>query len=274
MKLTNLLKETKFSKKSLKEAEQELSPAEASKKMKELVKDPKFQKSMEKFWSDLKSKMTPEELSKFEKNVMSIGINESSLHEDSFSKAFDIAKEKAEALLEDWGDTSVTSFGSESTPNKTVHNAGKIISAVGKVGASMVPAALVAAKLGVGAWGLGLGAVMAASLLAGAALWWIGDKIKEKFSNESKISEDDETSFLTKGDFDAENLDAGDLLEYDLVLDDLMAIIKKYKWIPNLDKGVIAKQILHDKKLVANAIKKQKQRNAIRKDFTPKKGRY
>jgi len=44
----------------------------------------------------------------------------------------------------------------------------------------MVPAALVTASLGVGTWGLGLGAVMIASLIAGAALWWLGDKIQGK----------------------------------------------------------------------------------------------
>lgn len=87
------------------------------------------------------------------------------------------------------------------------------------------------------------------------------------------MKEEDETSFLSKSDFDVEKLDAGDLLEYDLVLDDLMAVIKKYKWIPNLDKSVIAKQVLHDKKLVGDAIKKQKGRSAIRKDYTPKAGR-
>lgn len=87
------------------------------------------------------------------------------------------------------------------------------------------------------------------------------------------MKEQDETPFLGKSDFSVENLDAGDLLEYDLVLDDLMAVIKKYKWIRNLDKSVIAKQVLHDKKLVADAIKKQKERRAIRKDYTPKPGR-
>ena len=64
--------------------------------------------------------------------------------------------------------------------NKAKYIAGSIVSGIGKVGASMIPAALIAAfGFGVGAWGLGLGAVMAASLLAGTALWWLGDKIKD-----------------------------------------------------------------------------------------------
>ena len=222
---------------------------------------------MEEFWSNLTTKMSPQELSKFEKNIMSLGINESSLHEDAFANAFNIAKDKAESLLEDWGETSVTSMTTDSTPNKTVHNAGKIISAVGKVGASMVPAALVAAKLGIGAWGLGLGAVMLSSLLAGAALWWIGDKLKEKFSNESKIKEDKNKypwmynrNLIKKSEFKIEDLNMADLDEYRMVLDDILALIKKYRFIAGLEKGIIKRQAEYEKKLVLDKMKELRAR--------------
>ncbi len=179
-KLAGLITESEY-KNKLTEAEEELTPAEASKRIKTIVNDPKFEAEMEKFWAKLQSKLSPEELEKFKQNIKSSGAVQEVLNEDEYSKAFTIANAKAEELFEGWGgDVSVTSFKTSKDKSKTAEIAGKIISGIGKVGASMVPAALVAGALGVGAWGLGIGAVMAGSLLAGSMLWWLGDKIQGK----------------------------------------------------------------------------------------------
>jgi hypothetical protein len=142
--------------------------------MKEIFQDPKFEAGREKFWEEIQSKLSPEDLEKFKQNILNAGIVQEgqNINEDSFNKAFDIAFEKAQELSEN--------YNMVPDKNKVKYIAGSIISGVGKVGASMIPAALIAAYgFGIGAWGLGLGAVMIASLLAGTALWWLGDKIKD-----------------------------------------------------------------------------------------------
>ena len=167
-KLAGLITESEY-KQKLNEDVEELTSAEASKKIKDITRDPKFNAEMEKFWTELQSKLPPEDLEKFKQNIISSGVVQETLNEDEYSNAFNIAKSKAEEISENIENTS-----------GATQLAGKIISGVGKVGASMVPAALAASTLGIGAWGLGIGAVMIASLLAGAALWWLGDKIQGK----------------------------------------------------------------------------------------------
>jgi len=171
-KVAGLITEGQY-KKILSENE-ELSPSEVSEKMKEILKDPKFEAGMEKFWEKLQSELSPEDLEKFKQNILNAGIvqEEQNINEDSFNKAFNIAYDAAQNLnlSEDY----------DYAKNKTKYIAGSIISGIGKVGTSMIPAALVAAGVfEVGPWGLGLQAVMVASLIAGTALWWLGDKIKE-----------------------------------------------------------------------------------------------
>jgi hypothetical protein len=183
-KLAGLITESQY-KTKLKEAEiKELTPAEASKEIKDLVNDPKFQAEMENYWAQLQSKLSPEELEKFKQNIA--GTVKETLNEDEYTDIFNLANSYAKKVSEEiqtesWGgDISTSTFRNSSDVSQTAKITGKIISGVGKVGASMIPAALVAASLGVGGWGLGLGAVMAASLIAGAALWWLGDKIQGK----------------------------------------------------------------------------------------------
>ena len=167
-KLAGLITESEY-KQKLNEDVEELTSAEASKKIKDITRDPKFNAEMEKFWTELQSKLPPEDLEKFKQNIISSGVVQETLNEDEYSNAFNIAKSKAEEISENIENTS-----------GATQLAGKIISGVGKVGASMIPAILVAAEFGIGAWGGGLQVVGVASLLAGAALWWLGDKIQGK----------------------------------------------------------------------------------------------
>jgi len=180
-KLAGLITESQYKNKL---TEAELTPSEASKEIKDLVNDPKFQVEMENYWTQLQSKLSPEELEKFKQNI--VGTVKETLNEDEYTDIFNLAhsyakKVSEEIQTESWGgDISTSTFKNSSDVSQTAKITGKIISGVGKVGASMVPAALVTASLGVGTWGLGLGAVMIASLIAGAALWWLGDKIQGK----------------------------------------------------------------------------------------------
>ena len=61
-KVAGLITEGQY-KKILSENE-ELSPSEVSGKMKEILKDPKFEAGMEKFWEKIQSELSPEDLEK------------------------------------------------------------------------------------------------------------------------------------------------------------------------------------------------------------------
>ena len=82
--------------------------------------------------------------------------------------------------------------------------------------------------------------------------------IKEELNNIRS-----EADLIKTNEFNIEKLNLADLDEYDMVLDDILNLIKKYRWIPGIEKGIIAKQAAHDKKLVSDKTKAIKAQGAI-----------
>lgn len=70
----------------------------------------------------------------------------------------------------------------------------------------------------------------------------------------------DSQSFIKKSEFKVEDLDMSMLGEYDMVLDDILGLINKYKFIPGLEKSIIKRQAEYEKKLVADKMREYRSR--------------
>lgn len=88
-----------------------------------------------------------------------------------------------------------------------------------------------------------------------------------KVLNETNIKEDKDKypwmynrNLIKKSEFKIEDLNMADLDEYRMVLDDILALIKKYRFIAGLEKGIIKRQAEYEKKLVLDKMKELKAR--------------
>jgi hypothetical protein len=173
--------------------------------MKSLEQNPDFQKRMEKFWNDLQSKLSPQDLKKFEQNILAAGVvqEEKNLNEDSFNKAFDIVQDKIKTLTEystiNTGDyDDAPDYGIDKADNKAEYIAGKALSLIGGAGQTIVLPGLVAALNGFGFASPGMAAAMIGGILGGTVLRWLGDKLKTRsFSTpeKRKVSKSNEDEF-------------------------------------------------------------------------------
>jgi hypothetical protein len=149
---------------------------------------------MEKFWNDLQSKLSPQDLKKFEQNILAAGVvqEEKNLNEDSFNKAFDIVQDKIQTLTEysttDMGDyDDAPDYGIGKADNKAEYIAGKALSLIGGAGQTIVAPGLAAALAGFGFASPGMAIAMIGGILGGTALRWLGDKLKTRsFSTPEK----------------------------------------------------------------------------------------
>ena len=73
-KLAGLITESQYNEKKSLIENQELSSTEISNRIKSLEQNPEFKKKMEKFWSDIQSKLSPQDLEKFEQNILATGV--------------------------------------------------------------------------------------------------------------------------------------------------------------------------------------------------------
>ena len=201
-KLAGLITEAQYNskKKSLIE-NQELSSTEISNRIKSLEQNPEFEKRMEKFWSNLQSKLSPQDLKKFEQNILATGVVQEgkNLNEDSFNKAFDIVQDKIKTLTEysttDTGDyDDAPDYGIGKADNKAEYIAGKALSLIGGAGQTMVLPGLVAALNGFGFASPGMAAAMIGGILGGTVLRWLGDKLKTRSFKKPEAPEEDPMS--------------------------------------------------------------------------------
>ena len=156
---------------------------------------------MEKFWSDLQSKLSPQDLKKFEQNILATGVVQEgkNLNEDSFNKAFDIVQDKIKTLTEysttDTGDyDDAPDYGIGKADNKAEYIAGKALSLIGGAGQTMVLPGLVAALNGFGFASPGMAAAMIGGILGGTVLRWLGDKLKTRSFKKPEAPEEDPMS--------------------------------------------------------------------------------
>ena len=156
---------------------------------------------MEKFWSNLQSKLSPQDLKKFEQNILATGVVQEgkNLNEDSFNKAFDIVQDKIKTLTEysttDMGDyDDAPDYGIGKADNKAEYIAGKALSLIGGAGQTMVLPGLVAALNGFGFASPGMAAAMIGGILGGTVLRWLGDKLKTKSFKKPEAPEEDPMS--------------------------------------------------------------------------------
>lgn len=85
-----------------------------------------------------------------------------------------------------------------------------------------------------------------------------------KVLNETNIKEDKykpmSSHLIKKSEFKIEDLNMADLDEYRMVLDDILDLIKKYRFIAGLEKSIIKRQAEYEKKLVLDKMKELKAR--------------
>jgi hypothetical protein len=200
-KLAGIITESQYNKKKLLIENQELSSTEISNEMKSLEQNPDFQKRMEKFWNDLQSKLSPQDLKKFEQNILAAGVvqEEKNLNEDSFNKAFNIVQDKIQTLTEysttDMGDyDDAPDYGIGKADNKAEYIAGKALSLIGGAGQTIVAPGLAAALAGFGFASPGMAIAMIGGILGGTALRWLGDKLKTKSFKKPEAPEEDPMS--------------------------------------------------------------------------------
>jgi len=200
-KLAGVITESQYNKKKLLIENQELSSTEISNEMKSLEQNPDFQKRMEKFWNDLQSKLSPQDLKKFEQNILAAGVvqEEKNLNEDSFNKAFNIVQDKIQTLTEysttDMGDyDDAPDYGIGKADNKAEYIAGKALSLIGGAGQTIVAPGLAAALAGFGFASPGMAIAMIGGILGGTALRWLGDKLKTKSFKKPEAPEEDPMS--------------------------------------------------------------------------------
>jgi len=200
-KLAGVITESQYNKKKLLIENQELSSTEISNEMKSLEQNPDFQKRMEKFWNDLQSKLSPQDLKKFEQNILAAGVvqEEKNLNEDSFNKAFNIVQDKIQTLTEysttDMGDyDDAPDYGIGKADNKAEYIAGKALSLIGGAGQTIVAPGLAAALAGFGFASPGMAIAMIGGILGGTALHWLGDKLKTKSFKKPEAPEEDPMS--------------------------------------------------------------------------------
>jgi hypothetical protein len=200
-RLAGLITESQYNKKKLLIENQELSSTEISNKMKSLEQNPDFQKRMEKFWNDLQSKLSPQDLKKFEQNILAARVvqEEKNLNEDSFNKAFNIVQDKIQTLTEysttDMGDyDDAPDYGIGKADNKAEYIAGKALSLIGGAGQTIVAPGLAAALAGFGFASPGMAIAMIGGILGGTALRWLGDKLKTRSFKKPEAPEEDPMS--------------------------------------------------------------------------------
>jgi hypothetical protein len=200
-KLAGVITESQYNEKKLLIENQELSSTEISNKMKSLEQNPDFQKRMEKFWNDLQSKLSPQDLKKFEQNILAAGVvqEEKNLNEDSFNKAFNIVQDKIQTLTEystiDMGDyDDAPDYGIGKANNKAEYIAGKALSLIGGAGQTIVAPGLAAALAGFGFASPEMAIAMIGGILGGTALRWLGDKLKTRSFKKPEVPEEDPMS--------------------------------------------------------------------------------
>jgi hypothetical protein len=139
---------------------EEVSIEQAKAETEKIAHSSKFNSEMEKAWA----KMSDEDKKNLQQGLQSAGILSESLNEElSFDAVLNKAEDIASTLEEADSDTAA--------------KIGKIVGMVGKFNAMSfgIPGALVA--LAAGAPALTAIGVTGAGLLAGAALWWLGNKL-------------------------------------------------------------------------------------------------
>jgi len=163
-KRAGILTESQYREK-MKEAEESVSQdtiQKAEKEAEKIANSSKFDAEMEKIWA----KMSDEDKKNLQQGLKSAGILNESLSEGiSFDAVLDKAEDVASTLEEGDGDTAA--------------KIGKVVGMIGKINATAlgVPGALIA--IAAGAPALAAIGVTAAGILAGAALWWLGNKLSD-----------------------------------------------------------------------------------------------
>jgi hypothetical protein len=140
----------------LKEANEDTTPEELEQDAFEIAKSPEFNSAMEKAWQQLsdedKAKLT-----------QSIGLNEGT--GDDFSTFRKMVDKAEEVISEDVSDVRA--------------KVGNIIGTIGQVNTLSfgIPAAVALNKLGIITGAMSTGPAVAAGLVGGMILWWLGRKI-------------------------------------------------------------------------------------------------
>ena len=134
-------------------------------KVEDIAKSSKFDAEMEKVWA----KMSDKDKVQLKKGLQSAGMLKETVDEGiSFDAVLDKVKSVTDSLSED-------QFAVREVPVK--EKIGKIIGTIGKINATGlgIPGAIIAGLAGAGS--LAMIGTTAVGLLAGAGLWWLGNKL-------------------------------------------------------------------------------------------------
>jgi hypothetical protein len=184
-------------------------------KVEDIAKSSKFNSEMEKVWA----KMSDQDKAQLKKGLQSAGILNEALSEGiSFdavlNKAEDVAASLEESIIKKINEYDLTDkekediikkfgpgeysyeyFDTESTPkNNLTAKIGKVVGTIGKINAMSlgIPAAILAGLAGAGS--LAMIGTTAVSLLAGAGLWWLGNKLSGGETGDFSEPESDMTT--------------------------------------------------------------------------------
>ncbi len=134
-------------------------------KVEDIAKSPKFDAEMEKVWN----KISDEDKAQLKKGLQSAGILKETIDEEI---SFDAVLDKVEAMTDSLAEDQ---FAVREVPVK--EKIGKIIGTIGKINATGlgIPGAIIAGLAGAGS--LAMIGTTAVGLIAGAGLWWLGNKL-------------------------------------------------------------------------------------------------